>query len=369
MYFRSKFNCYQYLFMRSVFYFFIIWIVLPFSSLAQQDSFHRISPNEAGFSSGSLDKLAAFLERSGTSSMVLAYDGKVFFEWGDIYEKHTIHSIRKAMLNSLYGIYVEKGIIDTSLTLKDLNIDDIEPSLTETEKSARIADLLKSRSGVYHAAAAVADGMATQKPPRGSHKPNEAYYYNNWDFNVLGAIFEKLTGKSIYKAFYQDIAVPLEMKQYQGAYDTVTANDNSTSIPETDGFYQYERDKSQYPAYHFRMSAHDLALYGTLYLNNGKWDGQQIIPSDWIEVSTTSYSVTNPYMDFGYGMLWNVMNKNEKRTSKSFYHTGVGIHMLAVYPASKLVFVHRVDTEGEYNFPQENLYKIISMIFTAQTSS
>jgi len=353
--------------MRSTFILFLL-IALPSLSIAQQDSFQRISPKQAGFDPDSLENLRTFLENSGTSSMILAYDGKIFFEWGDIYEKHLIHSIRKALLNSIYGIYVEKGVIDTSLTLKDLNIDDIEPSLTETEKSARIADLLKSRSGVYHTAAAVSDGMLAQKPPRGSHKPNEAYYYNNWDFNVLGAIFEKLTGKSIYKAFYQEIAVPLEMKQYEGAYDTVTANDTSTSIPETDGFYQFERNKSQYPAYHFRMSAHDMALYGTLYLNNGKWHGQQIISSDWIDASTTSYSVTNPYMDFGYGMLWNVINKNEKRTSKSFFHTGTGIHMLGVYPASKLVFVHRVDTEGKHNFQQENLYKIISLIFSAQKS-
>lgn len=159
------------------------------------------------------------------------------------------------------------------------------------------------------------------------------------------------------------------MKQYTGSFDTLTTADNNTSIPKTDGFYQFEKDKSKHPAYHFRMSAHDLALYGTLYLNNGKWNGQQIIPSDWIQASTRSYSVTNSYMDFGYGVLWNVINKNEKRTSKSFYLTGVGIHMLAVYPASKLVFVHRVDTEGEYSFPQENLHKIISMNFAAQTSS
>lgn len=350
-------------------YILFLLIALPSLSIAQQDSFDRISPTQAGFDPDSLEKLATFLETSGTSSMVLAYDGKIFFEWGDIYEKHTIHSIRKAMLNSLYGIYVEKGIIDTSLTLKELNIDDIEPSLTETEKSARIADLLKSRSGVYHKAAAEADGMAAQRPERGSHKPNEAYYYNNWDFNVLGTIFENLTGKSIYEAFYQDIAVPIGMKQYTGSYDTLTAEDDITTIPETDGFYQFERDKSQYPAYHFRMSAHDMALYGTLYLNNGQWQGEQIIPKDWIEASTTSYSVTNAYMDFGYGMLWNVINKNEERTSKSFYHTGTGIHMLGVYPASKLVFVHRVDTEGKYNFRRENLYKIISLIFAAQINS
>lgn len=327
-----------------------------------------MSPEDAGFIPDSLEKLTKFLENSGTSSMLLAYDGNIFFEWGNIYQKHTIHSIRKAMLNSLYGIYLKRGIIDTSLTLRDLNIDDIEPKLSEIEKSARIADLLKSRSGIYHDAAAVSDGMASQKPNRGSHKPGEHFYYNNWDFNVLGCIFEKLTGQSIYEAFYEDIAVPIGMKQYNGTYSTIDLSEKDSSIPETDGFYQYEREKSQYPAYHFRMSAHDMALYGTLYLNKGNWQGRQIIPAKWIEASTKSYSVTNKYMDFGYGMLWNVINKNEERTSSSFYHTGTGIHMLGVYPASKLVMVHRVDTENDYHFPKENLYKIISLVFSAQKS-
>ena len=355
--------------MRSAFFVFLICMALPSFGFAQQDGFNRISPSEAAFSPDSLDILSDFLEHSGTSSMVLAYDGKILFEWGDIYERHTIHSIRKAILNSIYGVYVGKGIIDTSLTLKDLNIDDIAPGLTEKEKSARIADLLKSRSGVYHTAAAESKGMTARKPERGNHKPNEAYFYNNWDFNALGTIFEQLTQKSIYEAFYEDIAVPIGVKQYTGSFDTLTSVDDHTPIPNTDGFYQFEKDRSKHPAYHFRMSAHDLALYGTLYLKKGTLNGQQIIPSDWIEASTTSYSETNPYMDFGYGMLWNVMNKNEDRSSKSFYHTGVGIHMLAVYPASRLVFVHRVDTEGEYDFPQKNLYKIISMIFAAQTGS
>ena len=347
----------------------LILAFFPYFSIAQNNQFPRISPEEAGFNPEKLDELAAFLDTSGTSSMVLAYDGRIFFEWGDIDKKHTIHSIRKSMLNSLYGIYVGKGVIDTSMTLKELNIDDIEPGLTETEKSARIADLLKSRSGVYHSAAAVSEGMASQQPERGSHQPGEAFYYNNWDFNVLGTIFEQLTGQPIYEAFYRDIALPIGMKHFTGTFGTIDLADDNSTIPDTDGFYQYERAKSNYPAYHFRMSAHDMALYGTLYLNKGTWDGEQIIPAEWIEASTTSYSVTNEYMDFGYGMLWTVINKNEDRASKSFYHTGTGVHMLAVYPGSKLVLVHRVDTENEYDFPQSTLHKIISLVFSAQEAS
>lgn len=324
------------------------------------------SPQAAGFSEEKVQELASFLDSAGTSSMVLAYDGKIFFEWGDIDQKHLIHSIRKPMINALYGIYVNRSVIDTNQTIAELGIDDIEPSLTEQEKQARIVDLLKSRSGIYHDAAAVSKGMLRGKPERGAFKPGEHYYYNNWDFNVLGHILEFKTGKSMYELFHQEIAKPLGMLHYEGVYTSIDGENEDSEIPNTDGFYQFERSKSKYPAYHFRMSAHDLAKFGTLYLNKGNWDGNQIIPESWIEASTRSYSTTNAYIDIGYGMLWNVLNKNEDRSSTSFFHTGTGIHMLAVYPESDLVFVHRVDTESDHQFLQNDLYKIIGMIFEAQ---
>ncbi len=145
------------------------------------------------------------------------------------------------------------------------------------------------------------------------------------------------------------------------------SDDVEPVLDDTDGFFQYEPDKSDYPAYHFRMSAHDLALYGTLFLNGGKWKDQQIIPQDWIAASAKPYSVTNPRIGIGYGMLWNVMLDDENRNrSTSFFHTGTGVHMLAVYPQSGFVMVHRVDTEREYSFTPERLYKIISLVFSAR---
>ncbi|WP_221930282.1 serine hydrolase domain-containing protein [Gracilimonas mengyeensis] len=325
-----------------------------------------ITPEEAGFSAERLHELEDFLEQSGSSSLMLVYDGKVFFDWGASHQKHLIHSIRKTLLNSLYGIYVEKGVIDTSATLAELGIDDIEPTLTEQEKQARIADLLKSRSGIYHPAAAVSQGMLRGMPEREAHQPGEHYYYNNWDFNTLGHILEMKTGESIYTLFKQHIADPIGMIHYEGAYTSIDLDNDDSPIPDADGFYQNEPSKSDYPAYHFRMSAHDLAKFGTLYLQEGRWDGKQIIPESWIEASTTAYSITNPRINIGYGMLWNVLIPNENRATKSFFHTGAGIHMLGVYPGSKLVMVHRVDTEGGHNFQQNSLYQIIDLVFAAQ---
>ncbi|MBO6584866.1 MAG: serine hydrolase [Gracilimonas sp.] len=326
----------------------------------------EMSAEQAGFNADSLKKLEHYLESSGSSALLLVYDGQVFFDWGKTDRKHVIHSIRKALLSSLYGIFVEKGVIDTSATLADLGIDDIEPSLTPMEKQATVADLLKSRSGVYHNAAAVSRGMLAGKPERGSFKPNEHFYYNNWDFNTLGYILEMKTGESIFDLFYEEIALPLGMLHYQGKFAELDGEDEKAKLPDTDGVYQYEKSKSKYPAYHFRMSAHDLAKYGVLYMNEGRWNGKQIVPESWVEASTTSYSLTNRYVNIGYGMLWSVLIPNEQRKTKSFYHTGAGAHMLGVYPGSKLVMVHRVDTEGENEFKQERLYEIISLIFASQ---
>jgi len=117
------------------------------------------------------------------------------------------------------------------------------------------------------------------------------------------------------------------------------------------------------------LTAEDLALYGQLYLNKGEWNGKQIIPEEWIEVSTNPYSITNEEYGIGYGMLWNVLIPNENGKSKSFYHTGVGIHMLGVYPESDLVLIHRVNTEKEYNFHKGNFYKMISMVWDSKEAS
>ena len=340
-------------------------LVLAAPVQAQEPDFPRVSPEEAGFSPAKLELLKAYLEESGSSAMILAHDGKIFLEWGDVDRKHTVHSIRKALLNSIFGIYVDQGTIDTSASVRDLGIDDLEP-LTDMEKSATVADLLRSRSGVYHPAAAESGPMAASRPPRGSREPGEAYYYNNWDFNVLGAIFEQETGSTIYDAFREEIAIPLGMRHYEGEVAVLTDPKSNDDIPDTDGFYQFEAGRSRYPAYHFRLSAYDLALYGQLYLNRGSWNGEQIVPESWIDASMRAYSVTNEHVGIGYGLLWSVLMPTEDRATTSFFHTGAGVHMLGVYPASKLVFVHRVDTENESDFTQDRLYKIISLVFGAR---
>ena len=107
--------------------------------------------------------------------------------------------IRKSFLSGLIGIAVSEHRIELSKTLSELGFNDIAPSLTEIEKSAKVGDLLKARSGVYHLASNDTPGMTALRPARGSHLPGTYWCYNNWDFNALGAISEQQTQSSIFQ--------------------------------------------------------------------------------------------------------------------------------------------------------------------------
>jgi len=233
-------------------------------SLKNQDLKH-ISTEDSGLDPQKIDSLDSFLTSAGSSSLMILIDGEIAHQYGDVTKRHTVHSIRKSLINSLYGIAIQEGLIDTSSTLEDLGIEDIG-KLMKKERQATVADLLKSRSGVYHPSGAVSEGMLSNLPERGQHAHGEHFYYNNWDFNVLGHILEKATDQTIYALFEEKIAGPIGMQDYKGEFTEIDGENPVAKIPETDGFYQKESSKSKFPAYHFRLSSRDMARYGQLYL-------------------------------------------------------------------------------------------------------
>ena len=97
-----------------------------------------------------------------------------------------------------------------------------------------------------------------------------------------------------------------------------------------------------------------------------EWEGKRIVPAEWIEVSTYPWSIYNPQYGLARGMLWGVVLPREEGRSASFYHTGAGNHMLGVYPESGLVLVHRVDTENDFEYKRDDLYRMIELVFDAK---
>jgi CubicO group peptidase (beta-lactamase class C family) len=276
---------------------------------------------EAGFSAERLANAREFWEHRGAAALLVVSNGAVVASWGEIDRRFPIHSIRKSLLSALYGAFEDD--IDLNQTLQELGIDD-RPALSPEESQARVVDLISSRSGVYHASAGEPAEMTDGRPERGSHPPGRHWWYNNWDFNVAGTVFETLTDTSVLTAFGEAIAEPIGMQDYRVS----------------DGFYNLEAEKSIHPSFGWRMSARDLARFGLLFARGGRWGSRQIIPQEWVEESTRSHSEIDlgPEYGTGYGYMWWVEG------TRGFAARGLGGHVLAVYPADDLVMVIRADT-------------------------
>ena len=269
-----------------------------------------------------LEALTEFLDTTDSAAFLAVAGGQVVYRHGQIGRAYASHSIRKSFLSALVGNAVVEGKITLTNRLLELSINDVN-SLSAQKQSATVGDLLKSRSGIYLPAAAVDPG--TQRPTRDSVTPGSQYFYNNWDFNVMGTIYEQATGDGLYDRFEQEIAIPLGMEDFRVE----------------DQFYIYERRLSDHPAYMFLINARDMARFGQLYLDQGRWNGEQLISSQWVTDSTTAYSDTGSESRPGFGyMNWSI-------THDGFMTTGSGGHKIKVIPAQDLVVVIRVDTYND----------------------
>jgi CubicO group peptidase (beta-lactamase class C family) len=311
-------------------------------------------PAALGWSMEKLQKAEEYTRTYAPTAVMIAQDGKVIASWGDIAHKVNVRSVRKSLLSALYGIGVAEGHIRLDQTMGELGIDDRAPALTETEKQATIRDLLMSRSGTYHAAAYEAPDAKAKRPPRGSHPPGSYWYYNNWDFNALGFIYQKLVDNNVYHAFEERIAKPIGMEDFSA----------------DDGKFVFEAS-SDYPAYTFRLTARDLARFGWLFLNHGMWSGAQIVPADWVDEATRPWSHTDGLLDYGY--LWWVVSAGVADRypgfAGSYWALGHGGQALAVIPALRLVAVQLVDVrEGGERIGSREFGELLKLIAAAAAS-
>ena len=258
------------------------------------------------------------------------------------------HSVRKSFLSALYGVYWDRGELELNKTLADLGLDDAPSPLLESERQARILDLLKARSGIFHPAAYAG---RTDSRPRGSEGPGRFFAYNNWDFNTLAHILQQETGADVFEAFDEHFAKPLGMQDYRVR----------------DGYYHFERDKSQYPAYPFRMSARDAARFGLLFTRLGDWGGERVLSRHWVRRSTALYSIDNIHM--GYGFMWWVFREPQFEAHGMVAALGVGNQMIAALPDSDLVIVNRANTFDGESTPLDQLRDLIQQVLDARTSS
>ena len=308
-------------------------------------------PAQSGWSGEHLAAAQTFSHEIGSAAVVVVQHGAIVTSWGDTTTNMLLNSARKSLLSALMGTAVGNGQVHLDDTLALLGIDDVPLALTDAEKQATVRDLLEARSGIYHAANYETSDMEARRPARGSHPHGTYWYYNNWDFNALGAIYQHATGTSIFAAFAQQIAAPIGMQDFNPAQCRYSGGPSS-----------------RYPAYLFYASARDLARLGLLMLHMGRWQDRQIIPASWVQESTRSYSVTNRGTGYAY-LWWTLALEGASRVTAppgTYWAEGNGGQVLFIVPAYDLVVVHLAryesDTRGRNGVAISKVLRLMEII-------
>jgi CubicO group peptidase (beta-lactamase class C family) len=326
---------------------FAAWVAALNAQAPAQESTWQIA-KDADATGFDAERLAAFrewLKTQHTSALVVWSHGKVAFQYGDVARISKVASVRKSILAMLYGRYVVDGTIDLDATVKQLGLDDVQP-FQQIEERATLLYLLMARSGVYHPAGNAE--LEALSPKRGSHAPGTYFQYQNWDFNAAGTAFEKRTGKDLFDALDTDLARPIGMEDFD------RRRQRKIDV----------RPASVHPEYAMYLSTRDMARIGVLMARQGRWNGREVVPGDWIRTITTlvtppedihpeQLGATSWAHRWGYGMLWwvwdspNIPGTVTGPYQRAFTAMGAYGQYITVLPVLDLVVAHKVAYDEE----------------------
>ncbi len=239
--------------------------------------------------------LEQFLENQKAKYFLVIKNDSIVFEYTDKkikkYNPVPSFSISKSFVSACLGIAIEEGRIGS---LNDL-VKDYLPELNyhKNFESLTINHLLNQKSGLKMRVPNVADayyGKVENVLPTliFKAKPGEYFEYINVNYTLLGLIIERTTKKDLHTYFSENIWAKI------GTCDSAVWG------------YDYKTRHTRAIGC-FAGSARDYAKFGRLYMNKGKWAGEQLIDSNWVNSSICQVNALGE--NVGYNNSWFIGEK------------------------------------------------------------
>lgn len=293
----------------------------PFDAVYEQ-AFVRATPESQGISS---DLFAALLRELGASKdtemhhfMALRH-GKVICECNFApYPKgmwHITHSMCKSITGMAIGMLIEEGKLKLDENIYDIFSDQMNALSKIFRPVITVENLLTMTSGVTFNESGIVSGndwLGSFLNASVNGKPGTEFQYNSLNTYVLSAIVTKRTGETLTEYLTPRLFGPLGITKYY--WETCPKGITKGGW----GLF---------------LCAEDMAKLGQLYLQRGKWNGQQLVSEYWIEISTARHLKTqNDTYGYGY-QLW-----MEQRPG-SFEYNGMLGQNVIIYPDMDMVLV------------------------------
>ncbi len=288
---------------------------------------------------GAKSTLEAFLEKTITTALVVVKDDAIVFEryaLGNTRDSNaTSMSVAKSFTSALVGIAIDEGLIESI----DDPIEQYVPELKESGYAGvTIKQILQMSSGIDFSEVyddqtsdiilmmgQLAGGKSIVEYAaalESNEKPGAAFNYASIDTNVLGMLLRNVTKESPAKYLEEKIWKRIGMES-----DATWATDNQGNV---------------LAFAWLNVTARDFAKFGRLYLNEGRWNGEQVVPANWVKESVVPdadyLKLTDHYApgwDIGYQYQWWVPAGNEGE----FMAIGVWGQYIYVNPTQNLIIV------------------------------
>ena len=241
--------------------------------------------------------------------------------------KHLVASVSKSVTSASIGIAIEKGFIN-SLDDKMLDYfpDRAIQNVDATKQSITIRDLLHMQSGLNCNDGAAwpgptGDYIQNQLDLPMANQPGSSFMYCTGITMILGALIENATGLNAQDFANQYLFGPLGM----GVNDTEWTRDPSGNVMCGYGLW---------------MTGRDMVKFGQLYLNEGAWDGQQVVPQQWIADSRNVGSTITFANRVTYGYQWWIGRHTiDGKNYEAYYAIGNGGNYVINIPELEAVVV------------------------------
>ncbi|KIG13296.1 Beta-lactamase class C [Enhygromyxa salina] len=294
------------------------------------------APQLHGLSNSGVAQLATVAEQTNSSCVVVIHDGVLVSEWyASGYDASTpvpdIMSATKSVINAIVGVAEGQGLLD----IADPASDYIQAWQATESAGVTILELMSQTSGRewdfftdLFIVSGVEDETAYALSFGQDHEPGDHWEYSNHGTQSLEAVLEVAVGQDVEEFAQTELFEKIGM-------DVSMARDNA-------GNPQMYRGLS--------ASCRDMAKFGYLYLRNGHWRGQQLVPNAFVQESLEASSSLND----AYGYLWwrnydghSVMPSTPARTEfeGKMLPSGSEDGFMAFGAYGQLVFV---DPEDEY---------------------
>ncbi|MEJ2209434.1 MAG: serine hydrolase [Anaerolineae bacterium] len=238
-----------------------------------------------------------------------------YFHEGSIEQKARIQSVTKSVTSALVGIALERECL-SSVEQKMLDsYPEVAGQITDPRKEQiTLRQMLQMRAGFpwEESHADLWDGLLSGRyvPLIEAFPlvtdPGTEFHYSNLTSNWLGIIVDRACGKHLRSYAIENLFSPMGVEAGTWGTDWEGHNNGCGDL---------------------HLRARDMAKFGLLYLNEGEYEGSQIIPADWVRDSLQTYSEDawdniGRFRDIGYGYHWWSARAGDHRVNFAWGHGG-----------------------------------------------